>query len=447
MRALGDRIPVLTILKIVLSSEGAVSAELARRLERSDEDLDIRKAANASVGILRAAARANVVARGRRGSLARRVSEGIDQLTPLFDALEQGSPAISHREPRGDLVGEELHGAEHVLLRDAADAHPAHDVAHARVVEQLDLLDAAGGIVEHEVGVDLALPVGVGDLGRRRVGGEGVPLLDRSHRRARRGEARHVPLVRLLLEVVRLGLRRREEHVEQHDGPVEDQVGVEVGLLDQRHVAAHDVGGRAHRRERRRQCEREAAFDGLLDRRGAADAHQQHLLGPAHGRGPRAHGREREELAVVAVPLPRPRVEDDVERLGEPGLGGGFLHLEHDVLRPLVAAADAEVGAAVADAVEQRGTLGEAQRVRERLVDDRGADAHTRRTAEQVRGHVDGVGARAVVEEVLLGHPHAVVAERLGEVDPLELLGVDLFGRDPGRHLERVVGAELHDSC
>ncbi len=64
-----------------------VSAELARRLDRSDEDLDIRKAANASVGILRAASRANVVARGRRGSLARNVSEGIDQLTPLFDAL------------------------------------------------------------------------------------------------------------------------------------------------------------------------------------------------------------------------------------------------------------------------------------------------------------------------------------------------------------------------
>ena len=87
MRALGDRMPVLTILKIVLSCEGAVSAELARRLDRSDEDLDIRKAANASVGILRAASRANVVARGRRGSLARNVSEGVDQLTPLFDAL------------------------------------------------------------------------------------------------------------------------------------------------------------------------------------------------------------------------------------------------------------------------------------------------------------------------------------------------------------------------
>ena len=88
MRALGDRIPVLTILKIVLSTEHSISVELGRRLERSDEDLDIRKAANASVGILRATSRANVVARGRRGSLARKVSDGIDQLTPLFDALQ-----------------------------------------------------------------------------------------------------------------------------------------------------------------------------------------------------------------------------------------------------------------------------------------------------------------------------------------------------------------------
>src|SRR5258708_17489290 len=39
----------------------------------------------------------------------------------------------SSREARCDLVGEELHGAEDVLLRDPADAHPTHDGAHARV--------------------------------------------------------------------------------------------------------------------------------------------------------------------------------------------------------------------------------------------------------------------------------------------------------------------------
>ncbi len=213
------------------------------------------------------------------------------------------------------------------------------------------------------------------------------------------------------------------------------------------HVAADHVGGRAHRRERRRQCERQAASDRLLDRRGAPHAHEQHLLGTPYRRGPRAHGREAEELAVVAVPLPRPRVEHDVEGLGEAGLGRRLLHLEHHVLGPLVAAPDAEVDASAADVVEQRGALGEAQRMRERLVDDRGADAHARRPTEEVRRHVERVGARAVVEEVLLGHPHAVVAERFGDVDALELLGVHLLGRRPRRDLERVVGTELHDSC
>ena len=93
--ALSNRMPVQMILRIVLSTEHAISVELGRRLERSDEDVDIRKAANASVGILRAVSRANVVTRGRRGSLARKVSDGMDQLTPLFDALEvPGQPKV-----------------------------------------------------------------------------------------------------------------------------------------------------------------------------------------------------------------------------------------------------------------------------------------------------------------------------------------------------------------
>ena len=73
-------------------------------------------------------------------------------------------------ETRGDLVGEEAHGAQHVLLGDATDAHPAHDVAHARVAQQLELLYAAGRVVEHEVGAGLAGPVVVGELLRAEVG-------------------------------------------------------------------------------------------------------------------------------------------------------------------------------------------------------------------------------------------------------------------------------------
>ena len=87
--ALGARLPVLTMLEIVLANEAFIATALGRRLGRSNEDVDIRMAANASIGVLRATARAHVVERRRRGSLARKMSEGLDRLAPLFDALER----------------------------------------------------------------------------------------------------------------------------------------------------------------------------------------------------------------------------------------------------------------------------------------------------------------------------------------------------------------------
>jgi AcrR family transcriptional regulator len=93
MAALGARLPVMTMLEIVLANEAFIATELGRRLGRSAEDVDIRMAANASIGVLRAASRARVVARGR-ASLPTVVSRGLDRLTPLFDALE---PATSKR--------------------------------------------------------------------------------------------------------------------------------------------------------------------------------------------------------------------------------------------------------------------------------------------------------------------------------------------------------------
>jgi hypothetical protein len=96
MAALGARLPVLTMLEIVLANEAFIATELGRRLGRSDEDVDIRIAANASVGVFRAAARARVVERGRR-SLPRVVSAGLDRLAPTFDALERGTQSRSSR--------------------------------------------------------------------------------------------------------------------------------------------------------------------------------------------------------------------------------------------------------------------------------------------------------------------------------------------------------------
>jgi AcrR family transcriptional regulator len=84
-----SRLPVLTMLEIVLSNEASIAAELGRRLGMSDENLEIRMVANASIGVLRASGRAYVIEGQRRGSLPDTVSEGIDRLAPLFDALER----------------------------------------------------------------------------------------------------------------------------------------------------------------------------------------------------------------------------------------------------------------------------------------------------------------------------------------------------------------------
>jgi len=86
--AYDERLPVLTMLEIVLSNEAAIASELGRRLDISHEDAEIRMVANASVGVLRAAGRAYVIEGQRRGSLPKTVSEGIDRLAPLFDALD-----------------------------------------------------------------------------------------------------------------------------------------------------------------------------------------------------------------------------------------------------------------------------------------------------------------------------------------------------------------------
>jgi hypothetical protein len=86
MLGYGGRLPVLTMLEVVLALESSISEELARRLDRGSEDLEIRIVANASIGIMRACGRAYVQT-DRRRSLTRLVSDRLDELAPLFDAL------------------------------------------------------------------------------------------------------------------------------------------------------------------------------------------------------------------------------------------------------------------------------------------------------------------------------------------------------------------------
>jgi AcrR family transcriptional regulator len=81
-------IPVLPMLQIVIELESAVAAELARRLDRSAEDLDIRIVANTSVGVLRACGRVYGVG-DRAEPLPDLVSHHLDFLQGLFDRLEE----------------------------------------------------------------------------------------------------------------------------------------------------------------------------------------------------------------------------------------------------------------------------------------------------------------------------------------------------------------------
>jgi AcrR family transcriptional regulator len=80
-------LPVLPMLRIVIELESAVAVELARRVDRSDEDLDIRIVANTSIGVLRACGRSYGLGE-RVVALPALISEQLDTLFKLFERLE-----------------------------------------------------------------------------------------------------------------------------------------------------------------------------------------------------------------------------------------------------------------------------------------------------------------------------------------------------------------------
>jgi AcrR family transcriptional regulator len=77
-----------TMLEIVLSLEAAIVRELSRRYDVSRELVELRIIANASVGVLRAAARAQLINRPRK-PLARTLTEALDRVGPHFDAFDR----------------------------------------------------------------------------------------------------------------------------------------------------------------------------------------------------------------------------------------------------------------------------------------------------------------------------------------------------------------------
>ena len=82
-----------TMVEIVLSLEAAIVHELSRRYEVSPELVELRMIANASVGVLRATGRAQLINRPRR-PMARTLTEGLDRLAPHFDAFDRVRPKL-----------------------------------------------------------------------------------------------------------------------------------------------------------------------------------------------------------------------------------------------------------------------------------------------------------------------------------------------------------------
>jgi hypothetical protein len=86
-----ETLPVIPMLRIVIELESAVAAELARRLDHSDEDRDIRVVANTSIGVLRACGRVYGLG-DRQTPLPTLISAQLDRLAHLFEALEETAP-------------------------------------------------------------------------------------------------------------------------------------------------------------------------------------------------------------------------------------------------------------------------------------------------------------------------------------------------------------------
>ena len=86
MLVYASTVPVLALLETVISLEGMLSAELAQRLGRDDEDIDIRILANASVGVLRASIRFYAIG-NRATPLPEAVTSRLEALRPLFDTV------------------------------------------------------------------------------------------------------------------------------------------------------------------------------------------------------------------------------------------------------------------------------------------------------------------------------------------------------------------------
>src|SRR5882724_1630815 len=187
--------------------------------------------------------------------------------------------------------------------------------------------------------------------------------------------------------------------------PVQGQVGAQIGDLG---GAQPDEDGQAHLADRRK---------GLLGVSGHPDGRMRRL---------ERAGRDRRvlkpvELAVVAERLAFPGLPDDLERLAEPRLTLPVCDAVAIVRARDAAAADPELEPALADVIQRRDLLGDAQRVVEREHGDGRSHPEAPGPGRDRAGDLEGRrDHRAVRREVDLAEPDAVEAPVLGALSQLE---------------------------
>ena len=335
-----------------------------------------------------------------------------------------------------DLGAEQLDGAHDRLVAQVAELHVADELVHAELGVLHHLLDARLGVA-HDDHVGLGEPLGV-ELALDLALEEGEHLL-----LLLVGEMRHLPLQDELGQVLVPPPHR-----------VPDAVGLGllhgVGAVHER-VRGHLVG--RHLGERRRgswppsrywrMCS--AIFgDGLHDR----ERQQPHAQLARHRRrsvGGRRHpggrvgnlhrlGRhhaagEVEVLAVELEVLLAPRLHGGLDGLLPLGpallhrhVEGGLLHRGGAARPPLHAPPGEDVGGG--------DLLGHVHGMAELVRHEHDAEAEAQvlgGLGQRADDHLGGGRVRPALAEVVLDVPHGVEAERVGQLDLLERLGVGLL--------------------
>jgi AcrR family transcriptional regulator len=92
VRLYTNRASALAILQMLVDVETDVAVDLARRSSRRVDDLEVRVAANASLGIFRASVRAYVTDPGSP-PISEMVTTQLRRLRPIFTALQSAAPA------------------------------------------------------------------------------------------------------------------------------------------------------------------------------------------------------------------------------------------------------------------------------------------------------------------------------------------------------------------